>query len=93
VSIALSLHCSKQLCINCQNLVNKKLDTFENICEYLFVNNGKQLLTVREQEFFAFWKKLKRPLPSQVEMARRMGFKDRQRVHQLIARLKDKGWI
>jgi DNA-binding MarR family transcriptional regulator len=54
--------------------------------------SDKQLLTVREQEFYEFWRKLRNPKPIKAEMARRFGV-DRQRVQQLMDRLKKKNWI
>ena len=58
-------------------------------------DKNKQLLTVKEQEFYAFLRKL-RSLRStaitQAEMARRLKL-PRQRVHHLLARLREKGWL
>ncbi len=50
----------------------------------------KQLLTVGEQEFLAFLKRYRGKLPSQVQIAKNFCV-SKQRVHQLIGRLEDKG--
>lgn len=52
----------------------------------------KQLLTIKEQEFYAFVCKYRGKMPKQVEIAKKLKL-DRQRVHQLISRLKEKGWM
>jgi DNA-binding MarR family transcriptional regulator len=52
----------------------------------------KQLLTIKEQEFYAFVRKYRGKMPKQVEIAQKLNI-DRQRVHQLISRLKEKGWM
>jgi DNA-binding MarR family transcriptional regulator len=52
--------------------------------------NPKELLTVQEQRFYAFWKKNRKL--SQSEMARRMGV-HRQRISQLLERLRQKKYL
>ena len=54
-------------------------------------DKNKQLLTVKEQEFYSFLRKLRSNI-SQAEMARRLKL-PRQRVHHLLARLREKGWL
>jgi Mn-dependent DtxR family transcriptional regulator len=54
--------------------------------------SAKQLLTVREQQFYEFWRKLKNPKPRKAEMARLLGI-ERQRVQQLMDRLQKNNWI
>lgn len=50
------------------------------------------LLTIREQQFYAFIKKFRGRIPGNSDLAR--GFNvSRQRAHQLMARLRKKGWV
>jgi biotin operon repressor len=57
--------------------------------------NGKSkadLLTIQEQRFYAFWRQVARYKLPQAELARRFDV-SRQRVYQLMERLKAKGRI
>lgn len=66
------------------------LDTVKRFCYRLFMAK-KPLLTIREQEFYALLCTY-REMPRQCDLARKMGIQ-RQRVHQLVERLRDKGYL
>jgi DNA-binding IclR family transcriptional regulator len=51
----------------------------------------RPFLTVREQEFYFFLRRQPK-IPRQCDIARAMGI-PRQRVHQLMTRLKEKGYF